>query len=89
MLKANPSIVVGGNSVSLAGSNFTPNTQVTLRYYKGNTSNKVLVNTWTLTVLCSGTFSTSVKTVGGIARTDIVTALDPGRSASVSITVLL
>jgi hypothetical protein len=87
MLKPTPSTVVLGNSVSLAGSNFTPNTQVTLRYYKGTST---LVKTWTLTVLCSGTFSTSVTPASGLARTDHVTALDTGgRSATAYITVVL
>jgi hypothetical protein len=73
--------------VSLAGTNFTPNTQVTLRYYKGAST---LVQTWTLTVLCSGTFSTSVTTPAGLARQDHVTALDTaGRSATAYITVVL
>jgi serine/threonine-protein kinase len=85
-LKATPTTVVLGNNVSLAGSNFTPNTQVTLRYYKSNTLSK----TWSVTVLCSGTFSTSVTPAGGLARTDHVTALDTGgRSATAYITVVL
>ena len=87
VLKATPTTAIGGKPVSLAGTNFTPNTQVTLRYYKGAST---LVQTWTVTVLCSGTFSTSVTTQTGIVRQDHVTALDTaGRSATVYINIVL
>jgi hypothetical protein len=60
--------------------------QVTLRYYKGST----LTKTWSLTVLCNGTFSSSVTPAAGLARTDQVTALDTaGRSATATINVVL
>jgi hypothetical protein len=86
VLKA-PGTVIGGNPAAISGTNFTPNTQVTLRYYKGANT---LVKTWTLTVLCNGTFSTSVTTAGGLARQDHVTALDTaGRSATAYMTILL
>jgi hypothetical protein len=76
VLIASPSTIVGGNTESLAGSNFTPNSQVTLRYYAGAN----LANTWTTTVSCSGGFSTSVATSGVLlgTRNDRVVACDAG-----------
>jgi hypothetical protein len=81
--------VVGGTTVALTGSNFTPNTQVTLRYYKGTSS--TASQTWSLTVGCNGKFSTSVKTASTLVlRTDHVTALDTaGRSATATINILI
>ena len=85
-LTASPKTAVGGTTVSLSGSHFTPNTTVTLKYYAGST----LTTTWIVTTTCAGTFSTSVKTKGGLARTDKVVATDTGgRSATVTLTILL
>jgi serine/threonine protein kinase len=87
-LTANPSTAVGGATVTLTGSNFTPKTQVTLKYYKGNATNPSL--TWTVTAACNGSFTTSVKTLAGLVRTDHVKALDTaGRPASVNIGIIL
>jgi eukaryotic-like serine/threonine-protein kinase len=88
VLKAKPTTVVGGSSVTLTGTNFTPNKLVTLTYYKGNTVNQ----TWTITVSCNGSFTTSVTTVGTLViRTDHVTARDSaGRTGNTgNITVLV
>jgi hypothetical protein len=87
-LTANPSTAVGGATVSLAGANFTPTRQVTLKYYKGNATSASI--TWTLTVACNGSFTTSVKTLTGLVRTDHVTATDTaGRTATANISILL
>jgi serine/threonine-protein kinase len=87
-LTPSPATVIGGGAVLLAGANFTPNRQVTLKYYKGNASTPS--QTWTATVLCNGTFNTSFTTATGIARTDTVTAADTaGRFQTANITVLL
>lgn len=87
-LTPNPGTVVGGGKVQLAGSNFTPNKQVTLNYYLGNAT--IPSQTWTTTVACNGTFSTSVTTASGLARTDRVRACDTlGRCAVAKITVLI
>jgi len=88
-LTPNPATVIGGRTVALAGANFTPNMQVTLRYYKGNSG--TASQTWTTTVGCNGKFSTSVTSASTlVTRTDHVTALDTGgRSATADITVLL
>jgi ABC-type sulfate transport system substrate-binding protein len=81
--------VIGGGNVSLAGVNFTPNTFVTLRYYKGTSG--TASQTWTAAVGCNGKFSTSVKSATTlVTRQDNIKALDTGgRSATAYITVLL
>jgi hypothetical protein len=86
-LKASPTTAVGGTNVALAGSNFTPNKQVTLTYYRGGTSS----GTWSTSVACNGTYASSVKTAAAlIPRTDHVTACDSsGRCASAYISIIL
>jgi len=81
--------VVGGGKVTLTGTNFTPNQQVTLKYYKG--SSNTPSQQWIVFAACNGSFSTSVITASGlVVRTDHVTAVDTaGRQASANITVLL
>ena len=85
-LTANPTTVVGGRSVTLTGTNFTPYRVVTLRYYRGST----LILTWTTVALCNGSFTTGVRTAAGVVRTDHVTARDAaGRTATVKISIIL
>jgi hypothetical protein len=88
-LTPTPTTVIGGGNVSLAGVNFTPNTFVTLRYYKGTSG--TASQTWTAAVGCNGKFSTSVKSATTlVTRQDNIKALDTGgRSATAYITVLL
>jgi hypothetical protein len=72
--------------VTITGSHFTPNTAVSMKYYAGAT----LTTTWLVTASCSGAFTTSVATKGGLARTDKVVATDTaGRTATVTLTILL
>jgi serine/threonine-protein kinase len=78
------SVALGGKA-SFSGSNFTPNTQVTLKYYKAS----VLTTTWYVISGCTGKFATSVTTASGILRTDKVTACDLySRCASATITII-
>ena len=85
-LTANPTTVVGGRSVTLTGTNFTPYRVVTLRYYRGST----LILTWTTVALCNGSFTTGVRTASGVVGTDHVTARDTaGRTATVKISIIL
>ena len=85
-LTANPTTVVGGRSVTLTGTNFTPYRVVTLRYYRGST----LILTWTTVAICNGSFTTGVRTAAGVVRTDHVTARDAaGRTATVKISIIL
>jgi Protein kinase domain len=85
-LTTNPTTVVGGRSVTLTGTNFTPYRVVTLRYYSGST----LILTWTTVALCNGRFTTGVRTASGVVRTDHVTARDTaGRTATVKISIIL
>ncbi len=85
-LTANPTTVVGGRSVTLSGTNFSPYKVVTLMYYRGST----LMLTWTTVALCNGSFTTGVRTAAGVVRTDHVTARDAaGRTATVKISVAL
>jgi hypothetical protein len=88
VLTASSTTVVGGGTVTLSGTNFTPRKVVTLKYYAGSTLSK----TWTTVVACNGTFTSSVTTLGTLViRTDHVTARDSaGRTASTgNITVLV
>jgi len=82
--------VLGGGTANFAGSNFTPNSRVTLSYYAPGTSTTP-TTTWSVTASCAGSFSTSVVTKGGlVARTDKVVACDIKKSCiSATITVLL
>jgi hypothetical protein len=86
-LNASPNtVLIGGGTVTITGTNFTPNKSVTLTYYKGG----AFSYTKTVTVACNGSFSTSVTTAGGVVRTDRVDALDTaGRSASATISIIL
>jgi hypothetical protein len=79
---------VGGANVTLTGSYFTPNKLVTLKYYKQGAS--IPSKTWTATAACNGSFTTTVKTLTGLVRTDHVTAVDTaGRTASANIGIIL
>ena len=86
-LNASPNtVLIGGGTVTITGTNFTPNKPVTLTYYKGNS----LWSTKTVTVACNGSFTTTVTTPGGVVRTDHVTATDTlGRTASAPISIIL
>ena len=87
VLKANPTtVLIGGGTVTITGTNFTPNKSVTVRYYKGGS----LYSTKKLFVGCNGSFSTTVTTPSGAVRTDHVTATDTaGRTASATISIIL
>jgi hypothetical protein len=86
-LTASPNtVLVGGGTVTITGTNFTPNKSVTLSYYKGGT----LSYTKTAIVGCNGSFSATVTTPSGLVRKDRVDALDTaGRFASATITIIL
>src|SRR5437773_3601639 len=87
-LTPSPATAVGGTVVNLAGSNFTPYTTVTLKYYMGAAN--TLQTTWLESVGCNGTFSSSVTTKAGLVRTDHVIATDgAGRHATATISIIL
>lgn len=67
--------MVGGTTINYSGAHFTPNTTVTLKYYRKSVSGTPL-RTWTASVGCGGGFTTSVKTPTGVIETDYVTACD-------------
>jgi hypothetical protein len=67
--------VVGGQQILYTGSHFTPNTSVTLTYRRKSATG-ALWTSWSVTVDCSGGFTTSVKTPTGVAETDYVRACD-------------
>jgi len=86
VLKPSPTSVIGGSTVTLTGTNFTPHKVVKLIYYKGS----VAGTTWLVIAACDGSFTTAVQTAGGVLRTDKVTARDStGRFASANIGILL
>ncbi len=78
------STVALSSTIPVAGQNFTPNAQVTVRYYLGGT----LKATKTATVGCNGTFSTSFA-AGSVLGNGSITATDGTRSASKSFTIVL
>ena len=82
--------MVGGSQANFSGSNFTPNSTVTLTYYAPQTATSPS-KTWTVKASCAGTFSTSVTTNGTlIARTDKVVACDVAKGCvSARINILL
>jgi hypothetical protein len=86
-----PSSVNGGSSFTATGANFTPYKTVTVKYYDPSTAGSP-TKTWSGTVACNGSFSTSFPTVGNLigSRTDKVTACDtgaPSRCASYTFTL--
>ena len=87
VLKANPStVLISGGSVTITGTNFTPNKLVTVTYYQGGS----LYSTKIVTAACNGSFSTTVTTPSGAVRTDRVTTTDTaGRTASANISIIL
>jgi cell division septation protein DedD len=87
VLKANPStVLIGGGTVTITGTNFTPKKLVTVSYYKGS----ALYSKKTVAVGCNGSFSTTVTTPSGAVRTDHVTATDTAkRTASATISIIL
>ncbi|OLC46838.1 MAG: hypothetical protein AUH80_06110 [Chloroflexi bacterium 13_1_40CM_4_65_16] len=91
-LTASPTSVLGGGTVNLAGGNFTPGTQVTLKYFAPY--NAATPSTIWLAgpVACGGTFSSTVTTKATIltTRTDRVRACDTSsRCAEVTFKVVL
>ena len=82
-------ILVSGAKATISGSNFTPNSNVTVSYYAPSST---LYRTWTVTATCSGTFSFSFATKGTLVpRTDKVVACDVFKApcASAVIKVIL
>jgi hypothetical protein len=91
-LTASPTSVLGGGTVNLAGGNFTPDTQVTLKYYAPSTATSPTTIWLAGPVACGGTFSTSVTSKATVltTRTDKVVACDTaGRCATVTFKVVL
>jgi len=78
------STVALSSTVPVAGQNFIPNAQVTVRYYVGST----LKGSQTIKVACDGTFSTTFP-AGSILGSASVYASDGTRSASKSFTIVL
>jgi hypothetical protein len=78
-LTVSPAVIVAGvTSVTVSGQNFTPNKQVTVTY----TSPSGAKRTWSGTVGCNGTFSSSFTPGVLDIGTGRVTASDAGgRSA--------
>jgi len=71
---ATQSVLLGGIA-NFTGSNFTPYSSVTLSYYAPQTA-PTPVKTWSVKASCSGSFTTSVTTNGGVVRTDKVVACE-------------
>jgi len=85
---ANQSVVLGG-SASFTGSNFTPNSSVSLSYYAPQSA-AAPTTTWSVKATCAGGFTTSVTTNGGVVRTDKVVACDVAKGCvTAKINVLL
>jgi len=85
---ANQSVVLGG-SASFTGSNFTPNSSVSLSYYAPQSA-AAPTKTWSVKATCAGGFTTSVTTNGGVVRTDKVVACDVAKGCvTAKINVLL
>jgi hypothetical protein len=77
-----------GSSASFTGSNFTPNSSVTVSYRQGTSTN------WTplqsVTASCGGDVSVTVKVPNGVVRTDHVLVCDVKKSCvTETINVLL
>ena len=85
---ANQSVVLGGIA-SFTGSNFTPNSSVSLSYYAPQSA-AAPTTTWSVKATCAGGFTTSVTTNGGVVRTDKVVACDVAKGCvTAKINVLL
>src|SRR5581483_2874305 len=67
-----PIIALGGTA-SFTGSNFTPNSTVTVSYQKGNNAAVALPS---VHASCGGKISVSASIAGGLARTDKITVCD-------------
>jgi hypothetical protein len=67
---------LSGGNASVAGSNFTPNSTVTLTYYAPSTG--TAYRTWTVTAACNGSFPTQTFATKPtlLIRTDKVVACD-------------
>jgi len=71
---ANQTVILGGIA-NFTGSNFTPNSSVSLSYYAPQSA-AAPTKTWSVKATCAGGFTTSVTTNGGVVRTDKVVACD-------------
>ena len=87
---ASQSILLSGGNATVSGSNFTPNSSVTLTYQAP--SNGAAYRTWTVTVACNGTFpaQTFATKPTLLLRTDKVTACDVKKGcATATISIVL
>ena len=88
---ASQSILLSGGNATISGSNFTPNSTVTLSYYAPQNS-ATATQTWTVTVACNGTFpaQTFATKPTLVLRTDKVVACDVKKGcASATINIVL
>jgi hypothetical protein len=80
------STVIASSTFTVAGQNFTPNTQVIINYSIGGNSK----GSWTATVGCDGTFSRSGIPTGSLLGSGKVIATDSSnRTASKTFTIVL
>ena len=78
--------IVGGSTARFSGSNFTPNSTVTVTYKVGTT----YITEPSVTASCTGGISVSVVTNSGVARTDHVVVCDIKKSCvTETLTILL
>jgi hypothetical protein len=85
---ANQSVILGGIA-NFTGSNFTPNSSVSLSYYAPQSA-AAPTKTWSVKATCAGGFTTSVATNGGVVRTDKVVACDVAKGCvTAKINILL
>ena len=74
---ASQSILLSGGNATVSGSNFTPNTYVSLSYYAPSSSSTAY-KTWSVKVACGGTFpaQTFATKPTLLLRSDKVVACD-------------
>jgi hypothetical protein len=75
-----------GGTAKFTGSNFTPNSTVTVTYKEGNNP---AISEPSVKASCAGGISVSVAIPGGVARTDKITVCDVIKTcATETVTVL-
>jgi hypothetical protein len=81
---------LSGGNASVSGSNFTPNSTVTLTYYAPSTG--AAYRNWTVTAACNGSFPTQTFATKPtlLLRTDKVVACDTKKGCvSATINIVL